>query len=94
MAADKEIWKKLGRTLGLRDGYLNGIEADNNEVYERCYKMLTGWLDNLQDPSYERMALALKDADLMDIRNSYCIMENIPPTEPQLCPLCKLRVRP
>ena len=31
------------RSLGLTDGDINGIKKDNDEDYERCYKVLKTW---------------------------------------------------
>ena len=71
-------WKKLGKSLDLSDAELNGIEIDNDEEYERSYKMLKTWWQK-GAASYEKLAFALRKHELEDIRRDFCLMECTPP---------------
>lgn len=71
-------WKKLGKSLDLSDAELNGIEIDNDEEYERSYKMLKTWWQK-GAASYDKLASALRKHDLEEIRRDFCLMECTPP---------------
>ena len=71
-------WRRLGNSLDLSNAELNGIEQDNDEEYERSYKMLKTWWQK-GAASYEKLAFALRKHELEDIRRDFCLMECTPP---------------
>lgn len=81
-------WKSFGHSL-LNDPELNGIEKDNDEVYERCYKMLKRCHQS-GIATYKDLADALQDHGLDSIREEYCLEGHDPPTRPYPVNLSKL----
>lgn len=81
-------WRSIGGSLGLSQGDLNCIESDNDERYERCYKILTAWHQS-GNASYKVLADVLQQHSLDAIRENYCLEEHEPPTE-KTVPLSKL----
>ncbi|XP_020608712.1 uncharacterized protein LOC110047308 isoform X2 [Orbicella faveolata] len=71
----------LGRTLGVDDSTLSGIDKDHDEDYERCYKMLKRWHQQSGTALFKDLAEALKECDLCDIATQYCYEENDLPTQ-------------
>lgn len=61
-------WKFVGRTLGLSDPCLYGIEDDNATVSEAKYKMLLAWKHKLgSEATNEMLAGALKTNNRRDL---------------------------
>ena len=73
-------WPSLGRALNVDDPYLAGIQEDEEEDYERCYKMLKRWHQQ-SDALFEDLAKALAKYKLGNIGTQYCYEENDPPTQ-------------
>lgn len=73
-------WKTFGKSLNLTDADIQSIEKDNNEEYERYYKMLIAWWQR-GDASYHNLAFALRQHDLNLIRDDYCLMKQDPPVK-------------
>lgn len=63
------------------DSYLTGVGKDEEEDYERCYKMLKLWHQQSGSALYDKLEKALKTFDLRDIATNYCYEENDPPTQ-------------
>lgn len=58
----------MGRTLGLSDSCLDGIEDDNSTVSEAKYKMLLAWKHKLgSEATNEMLAGALKTNSRRDL---------------------------
>ncbi|CAH3040190.1 unnamed protein product [Pocillopora meandrina] len=70
-------WRRLGNSLDLSNAELNGIEQDNDEEYERSYKMLITWWQK-GAASYDKLASALKEHNLGEICRDYCLMGHTP----------------
>ena len=80
-ASPLKKWKFLGSSLQLSKADLNGIESDNDEEYERCYKMLAKWYKQSSAPSFKDLADALEEEKLYEIRENYCVLGHDPPTQ-------------
>ena len=74
-------WTSLGRDLDVDESYLSGVSKDQDEDYERCYKMLKRWHQQSGSALYDKLEEALKMFDLCDIATKYCYEENDPPTQ-------------
>ena len=79
-ASSSKKWKFVGSTLLISEADLNGIESDNDEEYERGYKMLVKWYQQ-SSASFKDLADALEKEELSRIREDYCILEHDPPTQ-------------
>ena len=66
------------RSLGLTDGDINGIKKDNDEDYERCYKVLKTWWQ--RDGTCVNLAKALKKHEYTATFEKYCLKKHDPPT--------------
>ena len=73
-------WKEIGKSLHLTDADINSIDKDNNEEYERYYKMLKTWWQR-GDASYDNLVFAVRKHDLQLIYDNYCLMEQNPPVK-------------
>ncbi|XP_078348736.1 uncharacterized protein LOC144633749 isoform X2 [Oculina patagonica] len=76
----KVKWEIFGRSLGLTEADLNSIKHDNDEEYERYYKMLVMCYQQKGGASYKVLTKALQDHKLHSIREDYCLEEHDPPT--------------
>ena len=65
------------RSLGLTDGDINGIKKDNDEDYERCYKVLKTWWQ--RDGTNVNLAKALKKHEYTATFEKYCPKKHDPP---------------
>lgn len=88
-------WKDFGRCLKLSEGELKGFRSDHPEEYERCYYTLKTWRQ--RDGAYVTLANALKEHDLIDLFEKYCLKGRVPPTKgsrqpPKDLNLKKLRI--
>ena len=55
-------WRQLGEQLKVRDHLMNIIEKDHpNDCETCCSKMLTEWLDNTADASWEILSTAVNN---------------------------------
>lgn len=73
-------WKTFGKSLNLTDADIQSIDKDNNEEYERYYKMLKTWWQR-GAASFYNLAFALKEDELESIRDDYCLMKQDPPVK-------------
>ena len=70
-------WKKLGRRLLKSDALLDAIDKENDEYYEKAYKMLSKWkeaegLDAAFQVLYD--ALCHDIVDRRDLAETFCLM--------------------
>lgn len=57
----QDAWKRLGRALGIKEVFIDIIQEEEKDAYERAYKMLIKWRDKMgSEASYEALAQALK----------------------------------
>ena len=56
-----EIWKRVGRALGIGEPHITQIQEDESCAYERVYRMLSKWRQLMgAGANYEALAHALK----------------------------------
>ena len=57
----KHKWKRLGRTLELREDQITEIERDYqvDGIQEQAYQMLLTWRESYPDNGYETLSQAL-----------------------------------
>ncbi|XP_068754021.1 THO complex subunit 1-like isoform X2 [Montipora capricornis] len=68
-------WKMLGRVLDVSEPVLEQIEKDNDELSERCYKVLIRWQERFaSEATYQRLAQALQHppVDRAALAVKYC----------------------
>ncbi|XP_068753968.1 uncharacterized protein [Montipora capricornis] len=68
-------WKMLGRVLKVPDPVVEQIKKDNDELSERCYKVLTSWKErSASEATYQRLAKALQHpaVDRKALAVKYC----------------------
>ena len=66
----KEIgmdWKKLGRSLSLKDPELDNIDIKNLDLEEKAYQMLYLWLKCQKRPTHDALVSALEQVPRMDL---------------------------
>ena len=76
-------WKTFGKSLNLTEADIQSIDKDNNEDYERYYKMLKTWWQR-GDASHDSLAFALQQHDLGWLRDEYCLTEKDPPVKKEV----------
>ena len=72
---ESEIWKRLGRALGIGEPHITQIQEDESCVYERVYKMLNKWRQLMgAGANYESLAQALKCEQVgrTDLAQHFC----------------------
>ncbi|XP_067017494.1 uncharacterized protein [Acropora muricata] len=68
-------WKTVGRMLNVPDSAIDQIEADEFEIFDKCYSLVRYWREMYAtDASYRRLARALQHpiVDRVDLAVKYC----------------------
>ena len=76
-----EIWKRLGRALGIEEAIIAQIRMNEDDVYERAYMMLIRWRQQMgAQANYKGLAQAL---GCEEIRRADLIQQFCYAVEPQ-----------
>ena len=72
---DGEMWKRLGRALGIGELLITEIQEDERNAYERAYKVLNKWRQVMgEGANYESLARALgrEEVSRADLVQQFC----------------------
>lgn len=74
---DSEMWKRLGRALGIGEPFVTQIQEDERYAYERAYKLLNTWRQVMgEGANYESLARALEceEVSRADLVQRFCYL--------------------
>lgn len=87
-----DCWKKLGRQLQLNEPQLTGIDREEVEIYEKCYRMLIKWTQTYSsDADFKTLARALEHNLVLrkDLASKFCYIAKDFSQHCQDVPECK-----